>query len=73
MIINKVSPTNFTSGIKVFSKDNSGRQYLYNEALDITREQKLPAVFTNSGILFSRVTDSLVKKLEELNIKFSEV
>lgn len=73
MIINKVSPTNFTSGIKVFSKDNSGRQYLYNEALDITREQKLPAVFTNSGIFFSRVTDSLVKKLEELNIKFSEV
>lgn len=73
MKTNRISSTNFQSGIKVNCKDNKNIKYLYNEILGVTREYKIPANFQTPGITLPSVTKDVLKKLRELGIKYKEV
>lgn len=82
-VVNKVSGTvvkpqsdepTFT-GVKINSEDNKHVQYLYNKVVDITKKDRIPAVF-NTGvdgtITISPQFTSTLDKLKELGIKFTK-
>lgn len=70
------SPSAFCGNkIKIASKakENIKVPYLYNNVLDIVKECKVPAVFSNDNIEISSVTKDVVKQLKERGIKFDTI
>lgn len=67
MQVNNVSPVFEGKNIKITSEINKGRQYLYNDVLDIIQKTPVPAVFANEGITISAPeSKSLTKVLGDL-------
>lgn len=66
----KVNRVSFT-GIKVYPKDNKDVKYLYNELLDVVREQRLPATF-RTDVVELPASNKVAEILKKLNIKFKE-
>lgn len=74
MKVNSISSTNginFQAGVRIRGKENSGRKYLYNEVNQLVRDFKIPANFKTSEIELPSVSKTVIAKLNELGIKFS--
>ncbi len=71
MRIAKTTPT-FTprADIIVPQNLNKGRQYLYNEVLDLVNKHKKPAIFHNKWIEVSNVCENFKEALNQIGIKF---
>ncbi len=55
------------------SKENIGRQYIYNEVLDITKKLHVPATFHTDKIELPTPTTAVISKLDELGISFDKI
>jgi hypothetical protein len=71
MKVHTITSTNFGTGVRIKGADNKSRLYLYNEVNDITKEFKIPATFHTGEIELPSVTKDVIKKLNDLGIKFS--
>lgn len=71
MKIHSVTPTSFQSGVRIRGAENKAHKYLYNELLGITKEYRVPANFRTQEIELPNVSEAILKKLNELGIKFS--
>jgi len=60
----------FTSRIVVPKKLNKSREFLYNEVLDVIKQEKKPAVISNEGIDISNACQKVADTLKKLGIKF---
>ncbi len=69
MQINKINQTNFRGNITIIAKENTHKQYLYNELMDICRKHKLPANFCIDKVEFPSISDSVIEKIKALGIK----
>ena len=70
MKTNAVTPTNFQSGVKIRAAENKSHKFLYNEVLELTRKQGLPANFRTHEIELPSVTIDIMKMINSLKIKF---
>ena len=70
MKINNISSVNF-NGIHINASENKSNKYLYNQIQEITNVYKIPATFKVSSIDLPTITDEIIKKLNELGIKFT--
>lgn len=64
------------SGLKsatIYPKENVGRQFIYNEVLDITKKFHVPATFHTKKIELPNPTNAVLAKLKELGIFYNEV
>jgi len=71
MKVNAVTSINFGAGIRINGADNKSHLYLYNEISNITKEFKIPATFRTKEIELPSITKSVIKRLNDLGIKFS--
>lgn len=56
--------------IEINTHANKHRTYLYNEMFALAKEHQLQGTFGNDYITLSSMPEFLLKKLEELQIKF---
>lgn len=70
MRINNIEPTNFGAKARIRGIDNQKHPYLYNEIIALTKEYKIPATFKTHEIELPSVSNDVMKKLNELKIKF---
>ena len=71
MKIYSITPTNFQAGVRIFGAENKSHQFLYNEVNNITKEFKIPATFHTNMIELPSISEKIIKKLNELGIKFN--
>ena len=71
MKIKSITPTNFQAGVRILGAENKSHQYLYNEINNITKEYKIPATFHTNMIELPSISEQIIKKLNELGIKFN--
>lgn len=69
MKINKINRIN----IEICNYANKHKPYLYNEMFSFAKEHQISGVFGNDYINLSGVPENLIKKLEELEIKFMRI
>ena len=72
MQINKISPTSFNGGIMVLASKNPENKYLYNQVIDVVKENHISATISNRGFDFSSVTDKIISELKNLGIIFTK-
>ncbi|MBR6127722.1 hypothetical protein IKQ21_08575 [bacterium] len=70
MQIDKINSTNFNGGIVVPAAINTKNKYLYNQVLDVIKENHVSAIISNRGFDFSSVTDKIIAELKNLGIAF---
>lgn len=58
------------NGIYISSDSNKHIKYLYNDVLDIVKQNKIPAMFGTKGIDLPSVTKNIIDKIKELGIIF---
>jgi len=71
MQVNKINQTNFNGKITILDKDNRHKPLLYNELLQISRKNKLPAFFMTHSIEFPNVSNDIIAQIKNLGIKIS--
>ena len=71
MKIDNMQPAVFGAKARIRSMDNKKHPYLYNEIILLTKEYKIPANFRTHEIELPSVSNSVLRKLNELKIKFS--
>lgn len=71
MKVNSISSTNFGAGINIKSAENQHRRFLYNDIEAIRKEFKIPANFRTHEVELPSVSKEILKKLKDLEIKFS--
>ncbi len=79
MQITKTTP-NFTGKEIYISKNlNKSKKFLYNEVLDIIKENKVPALISNEGISIeipsghTKALDKITQTLKQTGIKFNKL
>ncbi len=70
MKIQSINQTNFNGGIQVLAAKNAKNKYLYNQVMDVVKENHVSATFSNKGIDFSSVTEKIITDLTNLGILF---
>ena len=68
----KINSTNFNGGITVLTSKNAGYKYLYNQVIDIVKENHVSATISNRGFDFSSVTEKIISELRNLGIIFTK-
>lgn len=58
------------NGVYIPSDSNKHIKYLYNNVLDIVKQNKIPAMFGTKGIDLPSVTKNIIDKIKELGIIF---
>lgn len=71
MKIHSITSTNFNGGVQIIVAENKENKYLYNHILNMTKEFKIPATFHTDMIELPSISKSIIAKLNELKIKFS--
>lgn len=66
----RIQPTQPNFGTLFIPRNQNKREYLFNELLDLVNELKVPAVFSNEGVEFPRITFKLLDRLVELKMKW---
>ena len=67
-----ISPVNFSAKAFILAEANANRKYLYNEVLELSRQEKFPATFTKEGIDLPSVSDKILEILKNSNIIFKQ-
>ena len=70
MRINSIQPINFGTKAHIRCIDNKDHPLLYNEIISIVKEFKIPANYRTQEIELPSVSNDIIKKLNELKIKF---
>ena len=70
MKVDSISQTKFNGGIMVLASKNSKNKYLYNQVIDVVKENHVSATISNRGFDFSSVTDKILSDLKNLGIVF---
>lgn len=73
MQVQSISFTGSPIKIDPKSKLNQGKQYLYNEVIDIVKENKVSAEFHTNYINLPDATKNVLEKLKEKNIEFIRI
>lgn len=79
MQVTKTTPSFTAKSIMVPRDLNKSRQYLYNEVLNIIKENKVPALIENKGIRievpsdYTKALDKVTESLTQTGIKFNEL
>lgn len=59
--------------VKILQEENTGRKYIYNEVLDITKKFHVPANFHTNKIELPEPTQAVIARLNELGISYSSI
>lgn len=70
MNVNRIDSTNFGAGIKVLARSNNRNKYLYNQVMDVVKNNHMSATFSNEGIDFPSATAKVISDLKNLGIKY---
>lgn len=73
MKVNSISSTNFGAGVIITYTANRNHPFLNNEIEALRKEFKFPVNFHTPKIELPSVSETLLKKLQELGIKFSNI
>lgn len=72
MQINQINPTSFNGGITVLASKNTKNKYLYNQVIDVVKENHISATISNRGFDFSSATEKIISELKSLGIIFTK-
>lgn len=72
MQITRIGGPSF-NGVNINAKQNAEVKFLYNKVLDVVRENKIPATFATDYIDLPTTNKTILDKLTEFGIKFTEI